>query len=294
MQSPDHPSLRFVEAEGFTTGRPDGKPLWIVVHDMEASETATRAENTALYFANPGDGRNVSSHYCWDNNSGVQCVLLRDSAWTVGNRPGNNRGINHEYAGFAGQGRGGWLDPYSRAMFAQSAPYIRADAKRYGIPLERRTVAELKAWKPGITSHNDLRQAFGGTTHTDPGPNFPWDVYLEIIRGTPVSPPVLPKEYDMAFMFRVQPLQEVWKSNGIERSHVVDTATRDALLACGLKLTTLTPPTGVEPAGFVEQVGGPIAAASGGPVSGPVDLTEAAISAVAEANADTLAARLTA
>jgi N-acetyl-anhydromuramyl-L-alanine amidase AmpD len=183
MQSTDHPELQFVQAEGFTKGRPDGKPLWIVIHDMEASETATRAENTAIYFSNPPDGRNVSSHYCVDNNSIVQCVLLKDSAWTVGNRPGNNRGINWELSGFASQSRNQWLDDFGIAMFNIMVPIITSDAQKYGIPLERRTVDELKSWKPGITSHNDLRLAFGGTTHTDPGANFPWDYFLGLLNG---------------------------------------------------------------------------------------------------------------
>lgn len=185
--SPDHPELQFVQAKGYTPGRPDGLPLWIVIHDMEATETRLRAENTALYFANPGDGRSVSSHYCADNDSVVQCVRLRDSAWTVGNRPGNNRGINWELSGFAAQTRDQWLDEFGLAMFERIAPIIRADAARYGIPLQRRTVAELKAFRPGITSHNDLRLAFGGTTHTDPGPNFPWDHLLNVLMGDDMS-----------------------------------------------------------------------------------------------------------
>lgn len=181
--SNDHPGLPFVQARGFTNGRPDGKPLWIVVHDMEATETPTRAEATAAYFATLTDGRRVSAHYCVDENSVVQCVDLDDSAWTVGNRQGNNRGINWELSGFASQTRGLWLDTFGRAMFAEMAPLVRSDGKRFGIPLQRRTVAELRAMKPGITSHNDLRLAFGGTTHTDPGPNFPWDVFLAVMRG---------------------------------------------------------------------------------------------------------------
>lgn len=177
--SADHPGVPFVEAAGYTTGRPDGPPLWIVIHDMESSERGSCAEDTANYFATGAGGRNVSSHYCVDNNSVVQCVLLRDSAWTVGNRPGNNRGINWELCGYASQSRAQWLDDFGLAMFAQIRPILRADAAEYGIPLTRRTVAELQAGKKGITSHNDLRLAFGGTTHTDPGSNFPWDVFLE-------------------------------------------------------------------------------------------------------------------
>lgn len=187
-QSPDHPDLVFIQAKKYAKGRPDGPPLWIVVHDMEASETSTRAENTANYFATLPDGRSVSSHYCADNNSIVQCVKLADTAYTVGNRQGNYRGINWEFAGFASQTREQWLDPYGKAMFALAAPYIRADAARFGIPLVRRTVSELKAMIPGITSHNDLRLAFGTTTHTDPGPNFPWDYFMDLIQEDDMTP----------------------------------------------------------------------------------------------------------
>lgn len=179
--SHEHPELEFIEAAEYGVGRPDGPPLWIVVHDMEASETATRAENTALYFADLPDGRVVSSHYTADSNSVVQCVRLKDRAYTVGNRPGNNRGINWEFAGFASQTREQWLDPYGVAMFEQARPIIRADAATYGIPLRRCTVADLTAFRPGVTSHNDLRLAFEGTTHTDPGPNFPWDYFMDLI-----------------------------------------------------------------------------------------------------------------
>ena len=181
--SPDHPELQFVQASGYTSGRPDGPPLWIVIHDMEAGETPTTAENTAQYFATGAGGRDVSSHYCADNTSVVQCVRLADVAWTVGNRPGNNRGINWELSGFAAQGREQWLDPFGVAMFGQIAPIIRADAAKYGIPLRRCTIDDLKAFRPGITSHNDLRLAFGVTDHTDPGPNFPWDYLLAALTG---------------------------------------------------------------------------------------------------------------
>lgn len=187
--SPDHPLLTFVQAKGYGTGRSRNvSPIWIVVHDMEAGEYSGRAESTAAYFANPGDGRQVSSHYTVDNDSVIQCVLLKDTAWTVGNAPGNNKGINWELSGFARQTREEWLDDFGLAMFRQMAPYVRSDAARYGIPLEHITVKDLLSGKPGITSHNDLRVAFGGTTHTDPGANFPWDVFMTIMKGGSTVP----------------------------------------------------------------------------------------------------------
>ena len=208
MTSPDHPELKFVQAKSYAKGRPDGPPLWIVVHDMEASETRTRAENTAQYFATLPDGRSVSSHYCADNDSVVQCVKLGDTAFTVGNRKGNYRGINWEFSGFASQTREQWLDPFGVAMFAQAAPYIIKDAAEYGIPLVRRTIPELQAMKPGVTSHNDLGKAFGGTTHTDPGPNFPWDYFMALLTDDGEE------EQDVARLTFFLADGDYWRSNG--------------------------------------------------------------------------------
>ena len=187
MQSPDHPDLVFVQAKHYGAGRPDGPPRWIIAHTMEASETSTRAENTAGYFANPGDGRVVSAHYCADSNSVVQCVRLADTAFTVGNTQGNRRGINWEFSGFAAQSGAQWGDTFSMAMLAQAAPYWALDAARYGIPIRRVTVAELRAGTPGLSTHNDFRLAFGGTTHTDPGANFPWSAFIDMIEGASVT-----------------------------------------------------------------------------------------------------------
>lgn len=179
--SNDHPGLPFVQAQGYTRGRPDGPPIWVVIHDMEAGENPQRAESTADYFANPPDGRQVSSHYCVDSDSVVQCVDLDDVAWTVGNRPGNNRGLNWELSGFASQTREQWLDPFGIAMFQQLAPICASDMKRFNIPNRWCTAADLQARRPGLTTHNDLRIAFGGTSHSDPGSGFPFDYLQQVL-----------------------------------------------------------------------------------------------------------------
>lgn len=199
--STDYPGIAFVQAEGFTAGRPDGPPLWIVWHDMEVDELPDRAENTAAYFANPTDGRQVSAHYCVDNNSAVQCVREQDVAWTVGNRPGNNRGVNFELAGRARQTRAQWLDPYGLAMFNIAAPIAAHSMTRWSIPNRWCTVADLRARRAGHTTHNDLRVAFGGTTHTDPGPNFPHDHVLAVVDaalkgGAVTTPKTLEEKVD--------------------------------------------------------------------------------------------------
>lgn len=180
-RSNDFPGLPFIRAKGYTKGRPDGPPLWIVWHTMEVDELPDRAENTAQYFADPSDGREVSSHWCVDNNSAVQSVNEQDVAWTVGNRPGNNRGVNFELAGRARQTRTQWLDAYGRGLFATAAPIVARSMTRWDIPNRWCSIADLEARRPGHTTHNDLRVAFGGTTHTDPGGEFPRDHVLQVV-----------------------------------------------------------------------------------------------------------------
>lgn len=231
--SPDHPGLPFVQAAGYTKGRPDGPPIWVVWHTMEASEHSARAESTAAYFANPGDGRQVSSHYTVDDTSVVQCVRLADSAWTVGNRPGNNRGINWELSGFARQSRTEWLDPFGLAMFDRAAPIAAADMTRCGIPNRWCTIDDLIARRPGHTTHNDLRIAFGGTTHTDPGPDFPRDHVLKVI-GAALNQPAS-QEVDM-ILGKLKGDLRTYVSDGLEYRQILNLATLDRYIAAGVKL----------------------------------------------------------
>jgi hypothetical protein len=296
VTSPDHPELLLVQARYYTKGRADGPPLWIVIHDMEASETRTRAEDTAQYFATMPDGRQVSSHYTADNDSIVACVRLGDVAWTVGNRPGNYRGINWELSGFASQTRAQWLDDFGRAMLNRIAPYIRSDAARFSIPLRRCSVADLQAFRPGITCHNDLRLAFGGTTHTDPGPNFPWDYLFAALLETPQE------DNDMAQMlvrFTDDPVEpnQVWLCDGQFRRRVkpewVGLNGKGPITNAQVHGPTLLGPLGNNGAVFAslgdkDVWGIDIATLQGGGtgVSGPVELTDASVDRVAEAVAD--------
>lgn len=217
MQSPDHPELPFIQARYYQKGRPSGLPIWIVAHTMEAGESGTRAENTAEYFRTMPDGRVVSANYCGDNDSIVATVKLMDTAFTTGNI-GNRLGINWEFAGFAGQTPAQWGDDYSMSMLRRAAPYWYADAERFGIPIQRCSVVDLQALRPGLTTHNDLRVAFGGTTHTDPGPAFPWSEFIDMINksGGP----------DMSeFRWRIESSDPAWNgalflSDGVTRRKI--------------------------------------------------------------------------
>lgn len=208
--SSSHLGVRLVQAKGFTPGRPDGPPLWIVWHTTEQlTETLTSAEAIAAYIANPGDGRRVSYNFAADADSILQLVECSSSPWAAGSRPANNRGIHYGLVGRASQTRAQWLDPFGRAMFDRVAPIVRADQARYGIPTRRCSIEDLLARRPGHTTHNDCRLAFGGTTHTDPGDSFPWDYLFDLIDQDDDE-----GDQDMARLTFFKADGGYWRSNG--------------------------------------------------------------------------------
>lgn len=175
--------IPFVAARHFTEvsiSKPREVRL-IVIHSIEAPEKGTTAENCARYFATVE--KPVSAHYCIDNNSVIQCVQTKDVAYCA---PGANRdGIHLEHAGFARQTVSQWLDEYSRAMLQLSAELVgRVLVHKFDIPIMWLSPADVKGGKSGITSHWNITKAYPERkgTHTDPGPSFPVQKYLDWIR----------------------------------------------------------------------------------------------------------------
>lgn len=150
----------------------------VVIHTMEAPEKGTTAESVARYFQTTD--RDVSSHYCIDDDTIVQCVREEDVAWCA---PGaNHNGIHLEHAGYAKQSGADWKDAYSTAMLERSARLTGDLCARYRIPVTWLHPTDLLAGKRGITSHNNVSKAFKRSTHWDPGKGFPIEPYLSLVR----------------------------------------------------------------------------------------------------------------
>lgn len=168
----------FVKARHFKVPETKRTVRVIVIHDMEFPERSTAAEDIAKYFATTSTI--ASAHINVDNNSIVHCVKDSHIAYAA---PGCNRdGIQIELAGYARQSRADWLDVYSAAMLKKAADATAQYCLKYTIPPVRLTNAELKMGLKGIISHSQASEVYKKSTHTDPGGNFPWDVFLADVR----------------------------------------------------------------------------------------------------------------
>lgn len=151
----------------------------VVIHDMEAPENATTAENVARYFATVD--RKASAHVCVDADSEVRCMPDEGTAFHA--PPCNADGLGIEHAGYMRQTRAQWLDPYGQAMLKRSAVIVADWCRKYNIPAVHLTVAQLRAGQRGLVGHDDVSAAYGQTDHGDPGKAFPWDYYLTLLRA---------------------------------------------------------------------------------------------------------------
>jgi N-acetyl-anhydromuramyl-L-alanine amidase AmpD len=169
----------FIPAKNYTKGR-IAKVRVIVIHDMEAGEVKGTARSVAGRFGSD-HAPQASAHYCVDRDEIIRCVRDEDTAWHA---PGCNAdGIGIEHAGMAKQSRRDWTDPYSARMLVRSAKLTAALCRKHGIPPVHLTGEELRAGKKGIVGHVQVSAVYKRSDHWDPGPNFPWDVYLTSVKA---------------------------------------------------------------------------------------------------------------
>jgi len=151
----------------------DGLHFGIAIHNT--SNTASD-ESEASYADHRTDG--TSSHFYVDADTVIQSLDTNDKAGHAGSREGNENAIAFELTGTNDKSRQWWLDNIAWDRLGYVIAYIlQHDPDYAGFQVRRASVAEMKA-NPRVKafySHDDMRLAWGGTTHDDPGPNFPWD-----------------------------------------------------------------------------------------------------------------------
>jgi hypothetical protein len=128
----------------------------------------------------------ASSHYVVDAvpRPGQRYVrvtrLVPESrkAWTA--LSANPYFVQYELIGTADRGRTQWLGEY-RVQLETLAALVAEDSLEYGLPIARAV--------PGIVGHVDLTRWGFPQTHWDPGPGFPWDEFLGMVRAALVALP---------------------------------------------------------------------------------------------------------
>ena len=180
-------------AAHFTPGRI--KPIRLIcMHTMESQEKPGTAVNVAAWFSSKSRAPQASAHMCVDGSQAnvkpgakypapiVRVVDDGDTAWAA---PGANAdGLHIEMAGVAAQSVANWADAYSLAVIENAATVAAIWCKKYDIPAKHLTLDEVRDGKTkGFIGHIDATKAFPeqGGTHTDPGANFPWTYFLQLV-----------------------------------------------------------------------------------------------------------------
>lgn len=171
------PGIRFVQGRNAYHDA-DGKKYGIGVHNTSNNASAA---NEAINATHRTDG--VSAHLYGDNREVIQSLDTVDRAGHSGTSIGNENAVAIEITGVNGWSRQQWLDNVSWTAVGLALAHV---VRFYGIEVRHASVAEMRA-NPKVKafySHNDMRLAWPGTTdHTDPGPNFPWDVLFAHVNG---------------------------------------------------------------------------------------------------------------
>lgn len=192
----------------------------------------------------------TSTHYYGDPVEVLQSLDTYLCANHAGSTEGNSYAISWEFTGTNGKSRAWWLANLCWPLIARQ---MAADCREWGIPPRLLTVAEMRGGvAKGFVTHDLMRLAWGGTTHTDPGAGFPVDYLLALVAAE--------LEGDMAFkddddaralmyrldaVFKNKPKAEWTQVNGVKRSEVnglyVAQVAQDAALAEVARLTGLDP-----------------------------------------------------
>lgn len=177
--------LRYVPAANYTWSNRTALRV-VVIHTMEAPENYGTAAAVASWFHGPDpEPPAASAHLCIDAGEAIETCKPEFIAWAA---PGcNSDGYQVEHAGYASQGAEAWDDDYSQKMLRLSAGVVAKVAAFYQVPLKKLSVEELKAGARGFVGHVDVSNAYHKSTHVDPGGDFPWDRYLELVREAQVE-----------------------------------------------------------------------------------------------------------
>ena len=175
---PDYPLAKWISAYSGNFAESNRSSIrWIVIHVTESS-----ADSAINWFKNPS--ARVSAHYIVALNGSIyQMVREKDIAWHAGNKDYNAVSIGIEHEGFVD------AKLFTEEQYRASARLVAYLLYKYNIPLYHPAdIAPANASEGGgIIGHDQVpdpkNPSLGGgaSHHRDPGPNWDWNKYLELV-----------------------------------------------------------------------------------------------------------------
>lgn len=135
------------------------------------------ARSTAHYFQSSSSGG--SAHYIVDAADEEHCVHDKAIAWHA---PPNQGSIGIEICGEAYYTNAEWVSDKVTPLLVKAAARAAELCHRFGVPVVKLSVSDLRAGKRGICGHVDVSNAWHQSDHTDPGPHFPWPEFIALVK----------------------------------------------------------------------------------------------------------------
>lgn len=201
------------------SSRNGAKVIWVAIHTTEG---IMDANDLGYYWQRITNG---SSHAGCDNVKTKTYVDPAYASWTLLN--GNSRSVNMEICGWARWTREEWLGP-QMGRLVQAANWARQMCDRFGIPKRYIGAAGVARGEAGIIGHVDYTNGAKDGDHWDPGPGFPWDVFMQLVNGGPAGPGTGKEKEIMAGMAKGNVRPEIYMvtitPEGLFKRHIKEMA----------------------------------------------------------------------
>ncbi|MDV6300181.1 M23 family metallopeptidase [Dietzia maris] len=177
---PVQPSTTYTQLTNIDRGpRDPGTVPLIAIHTYECPrESGERAlRNRANYQQTSGTG----SYNVLVSADGKSLRANDDNYTPCASLPtGDRLGFHLSFLAYAADSRETWLK--HDAQLREAARICAQWCRNHGHEVRRLSVPEVQGRRVrGFCSHGDISVAFRESTHTDPGKNFPWDVFLRYV-----------------------------------------------------------------------------------------------------------------